>query len=68
MILTTYRRAILHNPEQYPEPEEFKPERFLKDGVLDPTVQDPNSAAFGYGRRYVYVLFQHNYVRMAYRN
>jgi len=48
-----YQRAILHDPEQYPEPHEFKPERFLKDGVLDPTVQDPDSAAFGFGRRYV---------------
>ena len=53
VILTVLRRAILHDPEQYPEPEEFKPERFLKDGELDPSVQDPNSAAFGYGRRYV---------------
>ena len=51
IILTVYQRAILHDPEQYPEPQEFKPERFLKDGVLDPTVQDPDSAAFGFGRR-----------------
>lgn len=44
---------ILHDAKQYPEPEEFKPERFLRDGALDPTVQDPDCAAFGYGRRYV---------------
>ena len=53
VILNIHQRAILHNPEQYPEPQEFKPERFLKDGALDPSVQDPDSAAFGFGRRYV---------------
>ena len=43
-------RAILHDPEIYPDPEEFKPERFLdKDGGFrdDPTV----ALAFGAGRR-----------------
>ncbi|KAN0109867.1 cytochrome P450 [Russula decolorans] len=43
-------RAILHDPELYPEPEEFKPERFLnKDGTVreDPAI----SLAFGIGKR-----------------
>ena len=43
-------RAILHNPETYPDPEEFKPERFLnEDGSVreDPTL----SLAFGVGKR-----------------
>jgi hypothetical protein len=43
-------RAILHDPEIYPDPEEFKPERFLnKDGSVrdDPTL----SLAFGIGKR-----------------
>ncbi|TFK35043.1 cytochrome P450 [Crucibulum laeve] len=43
--------SIMHDPKAYPEPDEFKPERFIKDGVLDPTVRDPNVAAFGFGRR-----------------
>jgi cytochrome P450 len=43
-------RAILHNPEAYPDPEEFKPERFLEeDGSVrdDPTL----SLVFGIGKR-----------------
>ncbi len=45
-----YFRAILHDPEVYPDPEQFKPERFLnKDGSVrdDPTL----SFVFGYGKR-----------------
>jgi cytochrome P450 len=43
-------RAVLHNPDLYPDPEAFKPERFLnEDGTFrdDPTI----SLAFGIGRR-----------------
>jgi cytochrome P450 len=43
-------RAVLHDPELYPEPEAFKPDRFLnEDGTFrdDPTL----SLAFGAGRR-----------------
>jgi len=43
-------RAILHDPEIYPEPERFKPERFLnEDGSVrdDPAL----SLAFGVGQR-----------------
>ncbi|OCH88111.1 cytochrome P450 [Obba rivulosa] len=42
--------AILHDPKEYPDPEEFKPERFLKDGELNPEIRDPE-VAFGAGRR-----------------
>ncbi|EMD33676.1 hypothetical protein CERSUDRAFT_141968 [Gelatoporia subvermispora B] len=43
--------AILHDPQQYPDPEDFKPERFLQNGVLNSSVRDPGVAAFGAGRR-----------------
>ncbi|KZP17553.1 cytochrome P450 [Athelia psychrophila] len=43
--------AILHDEDTYPDPFSFNPERFMKEGKLDPTVQDPALAAFGYGRR-----------------
>jgi len=45
--------AMLHDPEVYPEPFEFIPERFmLKDGSgLDPDAKDPEFACFGFGRR-----------------
>ena len=46
-------RAILHDPEAYDAPEEFRPERFIRDGKLDASVRDPYAYAFGYGRRYV---------------
>ncbi|KAI0699915.1 cytochrome P450 [Cerioporus squamosus] len=43
--------AIMHNDKVYPDPDRFSPERFLKDGVLDPEVMDPASVVFGMGRR-----------------
>ena len=41
-------RTILHDPRTYPEPMQFKPERFL---TKDPAILDPVNVAFGYGRR-----------------
>ncbi|KAI0819310.1 cytochrome P450 [Trametes gibbosa] len=43
--------AFLNDPKDYPSPEIFMPERFLKDGQLNPDVLDPANIAFGYGRR-----------------
>lgn len=49
------RRAILHDEKTYPDPFTFNPERFLKDGKLDPSVTAPEVAAFGYARRIWFV-------------
>ncbi|KAI0772409.1 O-methylsterigmatocystin oxidoreductase [Trametes elegans] len=43
--------AMLHDPEVYPEPDAFCPDRFLKNGALDPDVPDPETIAFGFDRR-----------------
>ncbi|KAI0373553.1 CyP450 monooxygenase [Pilatotrama ljubarskyi] len=43
--------AYSRDPRHYSDPETFMPERFLKDGKLNPDVLDPTEIAFGYGRR-----------------
>ncbi|KAK7676763.1 hypothetical protein QCA50_020286 [Cerrena zonata] len=43
--------TMLRNLEDYPDPEEFKPEQFIKDGKLDPNVRDPLTLVFDFGRR-----------------
>jgi cytochrome P450 len=44
-------RSILHDPKVFKNPMEYQPERYLKDGKLNPDVMDRDSVAFGYGRR-----------------
>ena len=41
-------RGLLHDPERYPNPSKFDPERYTK---AHPE-QDPRTIAFGYGRRW----------------
>ncbi|KAI0691782.1 cytochrome P450 [Cerioporus squamosus] len=43
--------ACMHDPETYQDPDTFEPERFIRDGKLDPNVRDPYEFVFGFGRR-----------------
>ena len=59
------RRAMLNDVRDYPEPHIFKPERFLKNGILDTgsSVRDPVDIAFGFGRRWaLFILFKLDHV------
>ena len=42
---------MFRNESDYPNPEVFNPDRFLKDGQIDPSVKDPELQQFGWGRR-----------------
>ena len=45
---------MLHDPDVYPDPFEFRPERFYDPilGAVPPNAQrDPRKIAFGFGRR-----------------
>jgi cytochrome P450 len=62
IVLNILNRAMLHDPEVYPDADEFKPERFLRTNAdgnheIDPTILDPRTIAFGFGRRCVSFYF-----------
>ena len=49
-LASTFVRAVLHDPIMYPDPDSFKPERFInEDGSLrdDPIL----TSLFGFGKR-----------------
>ncbi|KAF7782114.1 hypothetical protein Agabi119p4_1490 [Agaricus bisporus var. burnettii] len=51
-VVITNIYAMLQDEDIYPEPSKFKPERFIKNGVLRDDVPDPEViATFGFGRR-----------------
>ena len=41
----------MHDENDFPEPNEFKPERFTDGHKLFKDIPDPRNFAFGYGRR-----------------
>jgi len=43
--------SILNDRKVFDNPQEFQPERYLKDGNPNPDARDPECAAFGFGRR-----------------
>lgn len=43
--------AICRDPNVYPDPETFNPDRFLKDGETNPLVFNPEDRVFGAGRK-----------------
>jgi cytochrome P450 len=54
-------RSILNDPEVFNNPQEFQPERYLKDGKLNLDVRDPDFAIFGFGRRSVNTTYSPTY-------
>ena len=54
----------MHDPEVFNDPMVFQPERYLKDGEINPDVRDPDSAVFGFGRRLVDPAYSPIYVLM----
>ncbi|EJF63285.1 cytochrome P450 [Dichomitus squalens LYAD-421 SS1] len=50
-VLTANIWAVMHDPNTYENPDEFYPERFIRNGKLDPNVVDPSAFVFGSGRR-----------------
>ena len=46
----------MHDPEMFEAPDEFRPERFIRDGKLDVSVCDPSAFIFGSGRRSVILV------------
>ena len=41
----------MHDPDTFERPDDFLPERYLKNGRIDPSVPDGDLASFGFGRR-----------------
>jgi cytochrome P450 len=48
---------MLHDEAVYPDHQRFHPERFLKDGQLDPDVRPPEIIAFGFGPRHAFATY-----------
>ena len=58
MFFISLHRACMHDPDVFPDPFEFRPERFIRDGKYDAGARDPMDFAFGFGRRYASLFLQ----------
>ena len=66
-VLITFR-AILHDESVFKDQLSFNPDRFLKDGQVDPDVRDPMDVIFGSGRRMCpgkYLAYQSIWITIA---
>jgi cytochrome P450 len=54
-------RSMTRDEEAYPDPESFKPERFIKNGALNKDIRDPRNIIFGFGRRCISSKFHSIY-------
>jgi len=50
-VVIANQYGMLHSEDDYPNPHEFKPERYIKNGKISSEVRDPSTIAFGFGRR-----------------
>lgn len=50
LIFPDHGRQMTHDPDYYPDPFVFKPERYLEESGHVPE-PDPRAIAFGFGRR-----------------
>lgn len=50
---------MFHDEAVYPDAHAFNPGRFLRDGQIDPNVEDPELQLFGHGRRYRVIFLSH---------
>lgn len=42
---------MLYDENIYPDPHTYKPERFIKNGVINKDILHPKAMFFGFGRR-----------------
>ena len=65
-VLIFLFRSIVHDSKYFNDPMKYQPERYLKDGILNPDVIDTDSIAFGFGRRLVvYPTYSTTYISLS---